>query len=69
MVTMSEINKLLADMLKEIEQLRIGLNALSENKTSLVDPELIKASKKLDDALNEYARLSSKWQEPPTGQV
>ncbi len=66
--TMSEINKLLADMLKEIEQLRIGLNVLSRNKTSLVDPEVIEASKKLDDALNEYARLSRKWKEPPNGQ-
>ncbi|WP_254363637.1 aspartyl-phosphate phosphatase Spo0E family protein [Paenibacillus sp. MZ04-78.2] len=65
---MTEINKLLANMLKEIEQLRIGLNVLSQNKASLVDPEVIEASKKLDNALNEYARLSSKWQEPPAGQ-
>ncbi|MGF9913756.1 aspartyl-phosphate phosphatase Spo0E family protein [Paenibacillus ehimensis] len=40
-------------LLLKIEKLRAELNALSKSK-ELSDPEVIAASQRLDDALNEY---------------
>jgi iron-sulfur cluster repair protein YtfE (RIC family) len=43
------------DKIKEnIENLREKLMGLIQSKESLVDPEIVKASKLLDNALNEY---------------
>lgn len=43
------------DKIKEnIERLRERLMGLIQSKESLVDPEIVKASKLLDNALNEY---------------
>jgi hypothetical protein len=43
------------DKIREnIESLREKLRGLIQSKESLVDPEIVKASKLLDNALNEY---------------
>ncbi|MDR3541530.1 MAG: aspartyl-phosphate phosphatase Spo0E family protein [Desulfosporosinus sp.] len=53
---MSEIEELI----KEIEELRLNMIKVKEGK-SYSDPEVIKASQKLDAVLNEYhARLMKK---------
>jgi len=47
---MSEIE----EILMQIEALREKLNALIEEKDTLLDPKIIAASQMLDSALNEY---------------
>lgn len=46
----------LEELLKRVEELRGRLNELG-NKKDLIDPEVIQASKKLDEVLNEYQKL------------
>ncbi|WP_152403896.1 aspartyl-phosphate phosphatase Spo0E family protein [Paenibacillus cellulositrophicus] len=43
-------------IIRKIEELRLELNKLSVCKC-LTDPELIKASQKLDRALNDYDKF------------
>ncbi|MFB0840940.1 Spo0E family sporulation regulatory protein-aspartic acid phosphatase [Paenibacillus oleatilyticus] len=52
----------LESLLIKIEKLRAELNALSKSK-ELSDPEVIAASQRLDDALNEYETMK----QSPTG--
>lgn len=51
---MGEIN--LEDLIRKIEELRRELNKLSLCKC-LTDPEIVKASQRLDLALNEYNNM------------
>lgn len=53
---MAELNKLIC----KIENLRKKLNDLILEKQDLLDPDVIDASKKLDEALNEYAKMKKK---------
>jgi len=49
----------LANIVAQIEELRKNLNAIVQDK-ELTDPEVLAASTKLDEALNEYNRLLKK---------
>ncbi|WP_123054449.1 aspartyl-phosphate phosphatase Spo0E family protein [Clostridium sp. JN-1] len=50
---MSKIEKIL----QQIEDLRKSLNALIEEKDTLLDPKVINASQMLDSMLNEYNKI------------
>ncbi|OZB98588.1 aspartyl-phosphate phosphatase Spo0E family protein [Paenibacillus sp. XY044] len=43
-------------IIRKIEELRLELNKLSDRRC-LTDPELVKASQKLDRVLNDYDKL------------
>lgn len=45
---------------KDVEVLRETLSSLIQSKGELLDPEVLKASVLLDNALNEYNRLKLK---------
>ncbi|WP_424141327.1 Spo0E family sporulation regulatory protein-aspartic acid phosphatase [Sporosalibacterium faouarense] len=47
----------LQTLIKTIEELRSNLNSLILRKGNLRHPEVIRASKDLDDALNKYQKL------------
>lgn len=53
---MTELKKLIC----KIENLRKELNALILEKQDLLDPDVVSASKKLDEALNEYNNMVKK---------
>ena len=55
---MTELNELIF----KIEELRKELNTLILEKQDLLDPDVIAASKKLDDALNKYNNMKKKKQ-------
>ena len=55
---MTELNKLIC----KIKELRKELNTLILEKQDLLDPDVIAASKKLDDVLNEYNNMKKKKQ-------
>ncbi|HHY24378.1 MAG TPA: aspartyl-phosphate phosphatase Spo0E family protein [Clostridiaceae bacterium] len=54
----TELNKLIC----KIKELRKELNTLILEKQDLLDPDVIAASKKLDDVLNEYNNMKKKKQ-------
>ncbi|APM40634.1 aspartyl-phosphate phosphatase Spo0E family protein [Clostridium kluyveri] len=45
------------DILREIEALRVELVKAIENKKSLLDPDIVRESQKLDLILNEYNKM------------
>ncbi len=47
----------LNELIYKIEDLRKELNTLILEKQDLLDPDVVAASKKLDDALNEYDNM------------
>jgi len=51
------MNERLKAFLREIERLRAEVYALFLRLPDFQDPEVLEASKKLDDALNEYEQV------------
>ena len=48
------------EILTQIEALRKRLNTLIQEKDTLLDPEIVVASQKLDSALNEYGKIAKR---------
>ncbi len=53
------MSETIEDLIKQIEELRANLIKIKEGR-AYTDPEVVKASQKLDEFLNKYQELISK---------
>jgi len=54
---------------RKIEHLKESLAGIVGRKPTLTDPEIVAASKHLDDLMNEYYRLRGRIASSPQGSV
>lgn len=58
MSAIEEQERRIRDLALEIERLKASMAAVIARRASFSDPEVVAASKRLDDLMNQYYRLS-----------